>query len=64
MRKLPFQRLVRDIASDFASSIRFQRSAILAYFLSFTCIVCRKLLKHIWLDYLKILIYVRFMPKE
>ena len=30
MRKLPFQRLVREIASEFKSDLRFQRSAIAA----------------------------------
>ena len=30
LRKLPFQRLVREIAQDFKSDLRFQSSAILA----------------------------------
>ncbi len=30
IRKLPFQRLVRDIASDYKSDLRFQASAVLA----------------------------------
>lgn len=30
LRKLPFQRLVREIAQDFSSDLRFQSSAILA----------------------------------
>ena len=30
MRKLPFQRLVREIAQDFKTELRFQSSAILA----------------------------------
>ena len=30
LRKLPFQRLVREIAQDFKSDLRFQRSAISA----------------------------------
>ena len=30
IRKLPFQRLVREIASDFKSELRFQSSAVLA----------------------------------
>jgi histone H3 len=30
IRKLPFQRLVREIASDFKSDLRFQSSAVLA----------------------------------
>ena len=30
IRKLPFQRLVREIAQDFKTNIRFQSSAILA----------------------------------
>ncbi len=30
IRKLPFQRLVREIAQDFKSDLRFQSSAILA----------------------------------
>jgi histone H3/H4 len=30
IRKLPFQRLVREIAHDFATDLRFQSSAILA----------------------------------
>jgi len=30
IRKLPFQRLVRDIASDYKSELRFQASAVLA----------------------------------
>ena len=30
IRKLPFQRLVREIAADFKSDLRFQGSAILA----------------------------------
>ncbi|VDM28597.1 unnamed protein product [Toxocara canis] len=30
IRKLPFQRLVRDIAQDFKTDIRFQLSAVLA----------------------------------
>ena len=30
LRKLPFQRLVREIAQDFRSDLRFQASAILA----------------------------------
>lgn len=30
IRKLPFQRLVREIAQDFKSDLRFQTSAILA----------------------------------
>jgi histone H3 len=30
IRKLPFQRLVREIAQDFRNSLRFQGSAILA----------------------------------
>lgn len=30
IRKLPFQRLIREIASDFKSDLRFQSSAVLA----------------------------------
>ena len=30
MRKLPFQRLVREISQDFKPNLRFQTSAILA----------------------------------
>mmetsp|Transcript_33975 Transcript_33975/g.35278 ORF Transcript_33975/g.35278 Transcript_33975/m.35278 type:complete len:135 (+) Transcript_33975:98-502(+) len=30
IRKLPFQRLVRDIASEYKSDLRFQASAVLA----------------------------------
>lgn len=30
LRKLPFQRLVREIAQDFKSDLRFQSTAILA----------------------------------
>jgi len=30
IRKLPFQRLVREVASDFKADLRFQSSAILA----------------------------------
>ena len=30
IRKLPFQRLVREIAADFKSDLRFQSSAVLA----------------------------------
>jgi len=30
IRKLPFQRVVRDIASDYKSDLRFQASAVLA----------------------------------
>jgi histone H3 len=30
MRKLPFQRVVREVAQNFASDLRFQSSAILA----------------------------------
>ena len=30
IRKLPFQRLVREIASDFATDLRFQSHAVLA----------------------------------
>lgn len=30
MRKLPFQRLVREIAQDFKNDLRFQSTAILA----------------------------------
>lgn len=30
LRKLPFQRLVRDIASDYKSDLRFQATAVLA----------------------------------
>ena len=30
IRKLPFQRLVREIASDFKTDVRFQSAAILA----------------------------------
>lgn len=30
IRKLPFQRLVREIATDFASDLRFQSHAVLA----------------------------------
>ena len=30
VRKLPFQRLVREIANDFKSDLRFQSSAVLA----------------------------------
>ena len=30
IRKLPFQRLVREIASEFKSDLRFQSSAVLA----------------------------------
>ena len=30
MRKMPFQRLVREIAQDFKADVRFQSSAILA----------------------------------
>ncbi len=30
LRKLPFQRLVRDIAQDYKSDLRFQSSAVLA----------------------------------
>merc|ERR1712072_1130689 len=30
IRKLPFQRLVREIASDFKTDLRFQSSALLA----------------------------------
>ena len=30
IRKLPFQRLVREIANDFKTDLRFQSSAVLA----------------------------------
>ena len=30
LRKLPFQRLVREVAQDFKSDLRFQSSAVLA----------------------------------
>jgi histone H3 len=30
IRKLPFQRLVREVAQDFKTDLRFQSSAILA----------------------------------
>ena len=30
MRKLPFQRLVREIAQDFKTDLRFQSSAVVA----------------------------------
>ena len=30
MRKLPFQRLVREVAQDFKNDVRFQASALLA----------------------------------
>lgn len=30
IRKLPFQRLVREVAQDFKSELRFQQSAVLA----------------------------------
>lgn len=30
IRKLPFQRLVREVASDFATDLRFQSTAVLA----------------------------------
>ena len=30
IRKLPFQRLIREIASDFKTDLRFQSSAVLA----------------------------------
>jgi histone H3 len=40
IRKLPFQRLVREIAQDFKTDLRFQSSAILyvIYFLKFNLI--------------------------
>lgn len=31
IRKLPFQRLVREIASEFKNELRFQSSAVLAF---------------------------------
>jgi hypothetical protein len=70
IRKLPFQRLVREIAQDFKTDLRFQTSAILA--LQEACEVKKtktkifltiifSLFSHIWLDYLKIQIFVLFM---
>lgn len=31
MRKLPFQRLVKEIAQDYKSDLRFQGSAVMAF---------------------------------
>jgi histone H3 len=38
IRKLPFQRLVREIAQDFKTDLRFQSSAVMA--LQESCEVC------------------------
>jgi len=70
IRKLPFQRLVREIAQDFKTDLRFQTSAVLA--LQEASEVKKKqnfifskrnlaFFSHILLDYLKILIFVLFM---
>ena len=76
IRKLPFQRLVREIAQDFKTDLRFQSAAIGAlqvcvcvyvclYDLSFfTPTSCRKLLKPTWSDYLRTLTFVPSMPSE
>ena len=44
IRKLPFQRLVREIAQDFKTDLRFQSSAVMAL---------QELAKLTWLVYLK-----------
>ena len=69
IRKLPFQRLVREIAQDFKTDLRFQSSAVLA--LQEACEVSDRLktMTHrhfncfslIWSVYLKIQISVLFM---
>lgn len=37
LRKLPFQRLVREVAQDFNDDLRFQSHAIMALQVSFPC---------------------------
>ena len=73
IRKLPFQRLVREVAQQFKSDLRFQSSAVLAlqeasesYLVGLfeDTKLFKKLLNHTLLDYLKILIYALFMLKE
>ena len=75
IRKLPFQRLVREIAQDFKTDLRFQSAAIGALQVSNFSIVnypiihltlstnYRKLLRLILLDFLKIQTCVLFMLK-
>ncbi len=73
IRKLPFQRLVREIAQDFKTDLRFQTSAVLALQeaaevkeikLSFSNdqLTLSFIPSPILLDYLKIPICVLFMP--
>jgi len=53
IRKLPFQRLVREIASEFQDGLRFQSSAILAL---------QRQPRPIWWDCLRTLTYVPSTP--
>ena len=55
IRKLPFQRLVREISGEFKSDLRFQSQAVLAL---------QEASEAYLVDYLRILICVRFMQKE
>ena len=53
IRKLPFQRLVREIAQDFKADLRFQSSAIGMCFIANMQVPCKKPVKPTWLDCLK-----------
>uniref|UniRef100_A0A8C3YTE9 H3.3 histone A n=1 Tax=Catagonus wagneri TaxID=51154 RepID=A0A8C3YTE9_9CETA len=86
IRKLPFQRLVREIAQDFKTDLRFQSAAIGALqvrrrwqgrracfvcgflprreFNSVALVLNRRLVKHTWWVYLKILICVPSTLRE
>ena len=71
IRKLPFQRLVREIAQDFKTDLRFQTSAVLALQEASEVITGKKAIffshnlgffsSHIWSDYSKIPISVLSM---
>ena len=54
IRKLPFQRLVREIAQDFKTDLRFQRVQLL--------VLCRRQVRPIWLAFLKTPTCVLSMP--
>ena len=71
IRKLPFQRLVREIAQDFKTDLRFQSAAIGAlqvglllktmYWIELIACVIRRLQKPIWLDCLRTQTCAQFM---
>uniref|UniRef100_A0A803J496 Histone H3 n=1 Tax=Xenopus tropicalis TaxID=8364 RepID=A0A803J496_XENTR len=69
IRKLPFQRLVREIAQDFKTDLRFQSAAIGAlqcpvFKILYSVLTCRRLAKLTWLACLRIPISVPSMLRE